>query len=170
MCLTIIDKVSKDIIKPDNRDRSKSIKLFQKQIQTSKKSIKVYKRFKVETYNEVLRIYTPYKLMEISPKGDVMSCNKFTFEVHRNGYNKHFYIAVRHGIHSYINESVALAYSNYTSIILECLIPEHTPFIYGTNDEIVSLQLIIPPIINTTITPTSLGMRAKIYNNLINPK
>jgi len=82
---------------------------------------------------------TPYMGKLIDPNGEIMTVDNFSCDMDRLGHLK-----ISRGIHSHVKKLYGLCFSG--SVMVKSLIPSGTPYIVGTNNDIVSLMLLIPPI------------------------
>ncbi len=177
MCLSVINKVSKKIIR--FKDNKGSVERnIEKNIYISNKPIFVYKKFDISYDSETnskliskitkLHLKTPFQFFPVNMDGELMSCEKFTGNFYPSKLNPfyvfYFYLGINQGIHAYTNRKHGLLNLRLNQILVECMIPEHTPVIYGGNSDIVSLQLIIPPITKKELPPS---MQDKLDKNLI---
>lgn len=109
-------------------------------VKVSDEDIKVWKRFK-RFYLPKLNLSTPFRKKQVSPDGDIMTACGFSSRW--SFFNE---LEIHRGIHAYTNQNYARRFRCYNEIILECVIPAGTPYIKGTECEICTLQLIVPPI------------------------
>lgn len=153
MCLTVA-KTSKDrLITTFERENviPAEIKLLEF-IHVSKKPIKVYKYFTKDFFFfkgvETLRWKTPFQGTEVSMRGDVMTTKEFFSCEYQPIYDgSDVCLRVSKGIHSFISSSITVSLATMpNTFMIKCFIPPYTPFIYGKMYDIVSLQLVIPPI------------------------
>lgn len=139
MCLIIKDSWQRPNIK---------VKDYVNFVQIAAKDIKVYKYFckdECPLTKHLNRYTTPYRGYPITGEGDIMTAKKFGV------YKHHYYnigritfaLFVESGIHAYIKKP---GYWGSRDVITKCIIPKGTPYILGKGNEIVTLQLIVPPI------------------------
>ncbi len=181
MCLAVINKPSKKIIKFKD-DKGSVERIIEENIHISNKPIFVYKKFNISYDLEIkstlitkFYLRTPFQDFPVNMDGELMTCKEFTGSFKNCFWNPNphssyptlslsFYLGINQGIHSYTNRKQGLLNLRLHQILVECMIPEHTPVIYGGNSDIVSLQLIIPPITKKELPP---HMQNRLDKNLI---
>jgi hypothetical protein len=141
MCLIIKDSWERPDIKTED---------YVNFVQIAEQDMKVYKYFyeNDNALTEETEYSTPYRGFPITGDGDIMTAKKFGV-YKRRYYNpkwvtrNSFALFVDAGIHAYTKKP---CYWGSRAVITKCIIPKGTPYILGTGDEIVTLQLIVPPL------------------------
>ncbi len=145
MCL-IIPKSKNKIYTPavfNNKPFVPAKKQLEKFIRIQKNPKVVFKFFSIFKEEGKTEIHTPFRGNPVKMNGDLLTCNGF-FSV---AFTSSWTLSINRGIHAYINKGIA--HKNYFynhDILLPCIIPANTPFVYGTYGEIASIQLFIPPV------------------------
>ena len=136
MCLTVNKRFN----------TKKEIAEFMKNPTIATKNITVYKMLERGRFDNL--IYSPYKNTEYKP-GELKTAKRFTpgelrFTTEINYYIG-YYLNIEAGIHSYTDKNTAIKENIFgRCFIVRCTIPKGTPYIIGTNNEIVSLALQMP--------------------------
>ena len=144
MCLAIRTKFSsKKYYNSDTTDEE----VFANEVRVSNRDIKVWKRFTLaprHRWHGPIELTTPYRNTKVAITGDVMTAKKFGVYADSNGATMVVY--VDQGIHAHGRLYDGLQDLCDDEVLLECTIPAGTPHAFGEYDEVVALQIIVPPV------------------------
>ena len=142
MCLLVVDKNKKILSLKRKQTLREAVVEY---THFSDKPKLVYKYFEIVIDDKgFLCMKTPYRGFEVSMYGDVIT-RKGDFGLRKTIIND---IIIEGGIHGYSKKIVwnSPFQKLHDYVCLECYIPPHIPFVYGQAYDIVSMQLIVPPV------------------------